>query len=117
LQAKAEAFAQFNEAAILDLLVRMLPQVVAAAADPMRNIDKLTVISTDGASSLTKTVASNVAQGFSLVPISPASTWPAGSPGSPALPAETVTRPRRSPHPKSPNRTVAAAGLTPAVAG
>lgn len=66
LQAKAQAFAQFNEAAILDLLVRVLPQVVAAAADPMRSIDKMTVISTEGAGSLTKTVASNVAQGLQL---------------------------------------------------
>lgn len=66
LQRKAEAFAQFNEAAVLDLLVRMLPQVVAAASDPIRGIDKLTVISTDGASSLTKSVASNVAQGLQL---------------------------------------------------
>ncbi|WP_020522691.1 flotillin family protein [Catelliglobosispora koreensis] len=66
LQRKAEAFAQFNEAAVLDLLVRMLPQVVAAASEPMRNIDKLTVISTDGASSLTKSVANNVAQGLQL---------------------------------------------------
>ena len=66
LQAKAQAFAQFNEAAVLDLLVRVLPQVVAAAADPLRSIDKMTVISTDGAGSLTKTVASNVAQGLQL---------------------------------------------------
>jgi flotillin len=66
LRAKAEAFAQFNEAAVLDLLVRVLPQVVAAAADPMRAIDKMTVISTEGASSLTKSVASNVAQGLQL---------------------------------------------------
>jgi flotillin len=66
LRAKAEAFAQFNEAAVLDLLVRVLPQVVAAASDPMRGIDKMTVISTEGASSLTKSVASNVAQGLQL---------------------------------------------------
>jgi flotillin len=66
LRAKAQAFGQFNEAAVLDLLVRVLPQVVAAAADPMRSIDKMTIISTDGAGSLTKTVASNVAQGLQL---------------------------------------------------
>jgi flotillin len=66
MQAKAEAFAQYGEAAVLDLLVRVLPQVVAAASDPMRAIDKMTVISTDGASSLTKSVASNVAQGLQL---------------------------------------------------
>ncbi|MEV0267408.1 SPFH domain-containing protein [Hamadaea sp. NPDC050747] len=66
MRLKAEAFQQYGEAAILDLLVRVLPEVVAAASDPMRSIDKMTVISTDGASSLTKSVASNVAQGLQL---------------------------------------------------
>ncbi len=66
MQAKADAFAEYGEAAILDLLVRILPEVVKQASAPMSSIDKLTVISTDGASSLTKTVASNVAQGLQL---------------------------------------------------
>ncbi len=66
MQAKADAFAQYGEAAILDLLVRIMPQVVSAASAPMSSIDKMTVISTDGAGSLAKTVASNVAQGLQL---------------------------------------------------
>jgi flotillin len=66
MQAKADAFAKYGEAAVLDLLVRIMPQVVQAASAPLSAIDKLTVISTDGASSLTKTVASNVAQGLQL---------------------------------------------------
>ncbi|NUR71947.1 MAG: flotillin family protein [Hamadaea sp.] len=66
MRLKAEAFQQYGEAAVLDLLVKVLPEVVAAASDPMRSIDKMTVISTDGASSLTKSVASNVAQGLQL---------------------------------------------------
>jgi flotillin len=66
MEAKAEAFARYGEAAVLDLLVRVLPQVVAAASAPMSAIDKMTVISTDGASSLTRSVASNVAQGLQL---------------------------------------------------
>jgi len=66
MQAKADAFAQYGEAAILDLLVRIMPQVVGAASAPMSSIDKMTVISTDGAGSLAKTVASNVAQGLQL---------------------------------------------------
>jgi len=44
----------------------VLPQVVAAASAPMGAIDKMTVISTDGATSLTKSVAANVAQGLQL---------------------------------------------------
>ncbi len=56
----------YGEAAVLDLLLRVLPQVVEAAAAPVAAIDKITVISTDGASSITKAVASNVAQGLQL---------------------------------------------------
>jgi flotillin len=66
MRLKADSFAAYGEAAILDLLVRVMPQVVKAASDPMSNIDKITVISTDGASSLTKSVANNVAQGLQL---------------------------------------------------
>ncbi|HEU5109866.1 MAG TPA: SPFH domain-containing protein [Micromonosporaceae bacterium] len=63
---KADAFAAYGEAAVLDLLVKVLPQVVEAASRPMSGIDKMTVISTDGATSLTKSVAGNVAQGLQL---------------------------------------------------
>ncbi|MGH3664123.1 MAG: flotillin family protein [Micromonosporaceae bacterium] len=63
---KADAFAKYGEAAILDLLVNVLPQVVDAASRPMSEIDKITVISTDGATSLVKSVAGNVAQGLQL---------------------------------------------------
>jgi flotillin len=66
MQSKADAFEQYGEAAVLDLLVRMLPQVVEAASAPLKAVDKLTVISTDGASALTRTVAANVAQGLQL---------------------------------------------------
>jgi flotillin len=66
MQSKADSFGAYGEAAVLDLLLRVLPEVVGAAAAPVGAIDKLTVISTDGASSLTKTVAANVAQGLQL---------------------------------------------------
>jgi flotillin len=66
MRAKADAFAQYGQAAVIDLLTRVMPEVVQAAAEPMKSIDKLTVISTDGASSLTRSVASNVAQGLQL---------------------------------------------------
>ncbi|MDQ1654513.1 MAG: flotillin, partial [Cryptosporangiaceae bacterium] len=66
MQLKAEAFAQYNEAAILEMLIKVLPEVVRAAAEPLSAVDKLTVISTDGASQLTKTVSTGVAQGLQL---------------------------------------------------
>ncbi len=66
MRMKAEAFAKYGEAAVMDMLVKVLPEVVSAASAPMSEIDQMTVISTDGASSLSKSVASNVAQGLQL---------------------------------------------------
>ncbi|WP_434590952.1 flotillin family protein [Streptomyces sp. A5-4] len=67
MRKKADAFAQYGDAAVLQMLVEVLPQVVAKAAEPLSAIDKLTVISTDGASQLSRTVADNVAQGIELL--------------------------------------------------
>ena len=66
MDARAEAFATYGEAAILDLLVKVLPDVVGAAAAPLSAVDKMTVISADGAGSLGRSVAANVAQGLQL---------------------------------------------------
>ena len=66
MRAKADAFDRYGEAAVLDLLVRVLPQVVQAASAPLSAVDKMTVISTDGAASLSRSVAANVAQGLQL---------------------------------------------------
>ena len=66
MRARAESFERYGQAAILELLIAALPQVVQHAAKPMESIDKLTVISTDGAGELTRTVAGNVAQGLQL---------------------------------------------------
>ncbi len=63
---KADAYGQYGDAAIIDLLAQMLPSLVREAAAPIAAIDKVTVISTDGASQLTKNVASNVTQGMQL---------------------------------------------------
>jgi flotillin len=62
----ADAFKQYGDAAIIDLLTTMLPDLVSAASEPISAVDSLTVISTDGASELTKNVASNVAQGLQI---------------------------------------------------
>ncbi|WP_455360859.1 flotillin family protein [Streptomyces sp. SYSU K21746] len=67
MQKKADAFAQYGDAAVLQMLVEVLPQVVAKAAEPLSAIGKMTVISTDGASQLSRTVADNVAQGVELL--------------------------------------------------
>lgn len=63
---RAAAFSAYGEAAILDLLVKVLPDVVGQAAAPIAGVDKMTVISSDGAGALSKSVASNVAAGMQL---------------------------------------------------
>lgn len=67
MQKKADAFAQYGDAAVLQMLVEVLPDVVAKASEPLSAIDKLTVISTDGAGQLARTVTDNVAQGVELL--------------------------------------------------
>ncbi|MFD4481332.1 flotillin family protein [Streptomyces sp. NPDC058471] len=64
---KADAFDRYGDAAVLQMLVEVLPSVVAKASEPLSAIDKMTVISTDGASQLSRTVADNVAQGVELL--------------------------------------------------
>jgi flotillin len=66
LDARSEAFQKYGEAAILEMLVKVLPEVVQAAAAPLAGVDKMTVISADGAGSLGRSVAANVAQGLQL---------------------------------------------------
>ncbi|MGX5210886.1 flotillin family protein [Streptomyces violaceus] len=67
MRKKADAFSQYGDAAVLQMLVEVLPQVVAKASEPLSAVDKMTVISTDGASQLSRTVADNVAQGVELL--------------------------------------------------
>jgi flotillin len=42
----AEAFEKFGEAAVLDIIVKMLPELAGKVADPISSIDKLTVVDT-----------------------------------------------------------------------
>ena len=62
LQKRAEAYKEFNQAAVFDRLLETLPEIAKQLAAPMANIDTLTVVSTDGASALPKAVAGNFLQ-------------------------------------------------------
>ena len=62
----AEAFRLYGEAATLDLIAAVLPELVSAASEPLSAVERMTVISTDGASEIAKTVASNVEQGLQI---------------------------------------------------
>lgn len=67
LALRAEAYRQFNEAAIIQTVLSMLPDIVRAAAEPMSHIDSLTVLSNDGASDMVKNVTRTVTEAGATV--------------------------------------------------
>ncbi len=64
---RAEAFAHYNDAAVLQMLIEVLPQIAKEVAAPIASIDQLTVLSTDGAGALPKQVIENVVQTLQML--------------------------------------------------
>ena len=46
MNVKAEAFQEYNQAAVIDKLLTGLPEVVKALASPLANVDRITIVST-----------------------------------------------------------------------
>jgi len=67
LALRAEAFQKFNEAAVIQTVLGMLPDIVRAAAEPMSQIDNLTVLSNDGASELVRNTTRTVTEASATV--------------------------------------------------
>jgi flotillin len=65
--AKAEALKKYGEAALAQEIITRLPEIVRAAAEPIAAIDTLTVVSTEGASEVTKTVGKVLSEGTDVV--------------------------------------------------
>ncbi len=55
--AKAEALKKYGDAALAQEIIGRLPEITRAVAEPLAAISNLTIVSTDGASALTKTIA------------------------------------------------------------
>jgi flotillin len=64
---RAEAFAHYNDAAVLQMLIEVLPQIAREVAAPISNIKDLTIVSADGAGALPKQVTENVVQTLSML--------------------------------------------------
>ena len=67
MNVKAEAFQEYNQAAVIDKLLTGLPEVVRALASPLANVDKITIVSTGngdaaGMSKITGDIAKMAAQ-------------------------------------------------------
>jgi flotillin len=51
MRLKADAFERYGQAAILDKMISGIPGLVEKMAGPLSNIDKITIVSTDGGTS------------------------------------------------------------------
>ncbi|HMF95338.1 MAG TPA: flotillin domain-containing protein, partial [Vicinamibacterales bacterium] len=56
MNVKAEAFQEYNQAAVIDKLLTSLPEIMQAIATPLNKVDKITIVSTgsNGSSGLHK---------------------------------------------------------------
>jgi len=67
MNVKAEAYLEWNQAAVVDRLITQMPEVVRAMAAPLANVDKITIVSTGdgnaaGAHKITGDLATIAAQ-------------------------------------------------------
>jgi flotillin len=67
MNVKAEAYQEYNQAAVIDKLITSMPEIVKALASPLANVDKITIVSTGngnaaGMNKITGDVAAMAAQ-------------------------------------------------------
>jgi len=65
--ASAEAYKEFNQAAVLSQILEALPKVAHEVSAPYSNIDSLSVVSSDGESKLSKNVSTGIAETLKMV--------------------------------------------------
>lgn len=66
----AEAMAKYGEAAVVELIVSKLPEIMSSVAKPMEQVDKITIIDNggaQGASKVSKIVTDVAANGFEVL--------------------------------------------------
>ena len=69
MNVKAEAYQEYNQAAVIDRLFTSMPEIVKALASPLANVDKITIVSTgnDDASGMNK-ITADIAKMAAQVP-------------------------------------------------
>lgn len=60
MEKKAEAYSKYNKAAVAEMMIKILPEVAAKIAEPLGQIDKITIIGGDGGTSGVEQIAGNV---------------------------------------------------------
>lgn len=60
MEKKAEAYAKYNKAAVAEMMIKVLPEIAGKIAEPLSQIDKITIIGGDGGTNGVDQVAGNV---------------------------------------------------------
>jgi flotillin len=69
MNVKAEAYQEWNQAAVVDRLISGMPDVVRALASPLANVDKITIVSTgDGAAAGMNKVTGDITKIAAQIP-------------------------------------------------
>ncbi len=69
MNVKAEAYQEWNQAAVVDKIISNMPEIVRALASPLANVDKITIVSTgDGNSAGMSKITGDMAQMAAQIP-------------------------------------------------
>src|SRR6185503_17632719 len=69
MNVKAEAYQEWNQAAVVDKLISNMPEMVRALASPLQQVDKITIVSTgDGATAGAHKVTGDITAMAAQVP-------------------------------------------------
>src|SRR5207244_1313601 len=68
MNVKAEAYQEYNQAAVVDKLISMMPQIIKELAAPLANVDRITVVSTGGDTSGMNKITGDITSMAAQVP-------------------------------------------------
>ncbi len=68
MNVKAEAYQDWNQAAVVDRLISNMPEVVRAMAEPLSKVDKITIVSTGGDAAGANKITGDMAKVAAQVP-------------------------------------------------
>ena len=60
MEKKAEAYAKYNKAAVAEMMIKVLPEIAGKVAEPLGQIDKITIIGGGEGSNGVEQIAGNV---------------------------------------------------------
>ena len=68
MRMKAESFKQYNEAAVIEMIVRMLPEIAAKVSEPLSKTEKIVIINSGGPGGGASKITGDVTEIISQLP-------------------------------------------------